>query len=96
MPQVSWVEQVASRECVAIAEIDRAMGTHESLDNAMSVKMHMQLALAMAHDEDMERFIAEHRNDSFREVFEAHPEYVEQYKHDPEAVLKEISAQIYH
>ncbi|OGG60294.1 hypothetical protein A3C89_00875 [Candidatus Kaiserbacteria bacterium RIFCSPHIGHO2_02_FULL_50_50] len=96
IPSLASVERIASREGTAIAAIDKTMGAHESLSDVLEIKMHMQLALAMAHDEDMEHFIEEHRHDSFRKVFDMHPEYLTRYIHDPESVLREVGAQVYH
>jgi len=84
-----------SLEHSAIEEIDRLMGSHAALTTEMAIKMHMQIALAKAHGEDIERFIAEHHNDSFRDFFEAHPEFVERYKYEPELVLHEIGEYVY-
>lgn len=54
----------------------------------------IQARLAMRHTEGMEVFIQKHAKD-VRNLLDAHPEFFEEYKTDPEKVMAKVEKEIY-
>lgn len=73
--------------------MEQQMGGFEDIKVASANQMQMELA--KMHGEDLGEFIATKARD-FRNIVNAHPEYLEEYKNAPEATLRKIEPLLYH
>ena len=55
----------------------------------------MQVAIAKSSGEDISTFITD-KAAKFRNIINAHPEYLENFKKDPEKTIQEMSSLLYH
>lgn len=69
------------------------MGGFEDINVASANQMQMELATR--HGEDIGVFI-DTKAEEFRNIVQAHPEFLQDYKTAPEATLKKIEPLLYH